>query len=200
MPIFNLGAWTPQIADDAFVAPSADVMGQVEIASQASIWYQVVLRGDIEPIRIGEMTNVQDGSVLHTESGKPCVLGRGVTVGHQACIHAADIGDFCLIGMKATILSGARVGAGSILAAGSLVPEGREVPPGVLAMGAPFSIKRDLTPGEKKRLEEHARRYVNYAAQHIRALSGMKTASPASLAGVPSSSASALGACGGKRI
>jgi carbonic anhydrase/acetyltransferase-like protein (isoleucine patch superfamily) len=174
MPIFSLGEWVPAIADDAFVAPSADVMGRVEIASGASVWYQTVLRGDVEPIVIGTMTNVQDGSVLHTEHDKPCVLGAGVTVGHKACIHGAEIGDTCLIGMGATILTGARVGAGSIVGAGSLVPEGKEVPPGVLVMGAPFKIKRKLTDEEKERLKEHARRYVEYAKSHMEWLNASK--------------------------
>jgi len=166
MPIFPLGDWIPTIAADAFVASSADVMGRVEIGPLASIWYQVVLRGDIEPIRIGAASNVQDGSVLHTENDLPCVLGNWVTVGHQACIHGARVGDGCLIGMGATLLTGAVIGPGSIVAAGALVPEGKEVPPGVLVMGSPFKIKRELTEEEQEGIKRHAERYVEYAQQH----------------------------------
>lgn len=172
MPVYPLGEWIPKISPEAFVAPSADVMGQVEIGPRASIWYNVVLRGDLEPIVIGEATNVQDGSVFHTDRGKPTILGRGVTVGHKACVHGATVEDFALIGIGATILNGARVGSGSIVAAGSLVPEGKVVPPGVLVMGAPFKIKRELSPEEIEGLKARAERYVEWARMHIEWLKG----------------------------
>jgi carbonic anhydrase/acetyltransferase-like protein (isoleucine patch superfamily) len=167
MNIRPLGNWKPEIAEGVFVAPSADVLGQVVIGPRASIWYNVTLRGDLEPILIGELSNVQDGSVVHTDHDLPTVIGKGVTVGHQACVHGATVGDYSLIGIGATLLSGAKIGAGSIVAAGSLIPEGKEVPPGVLAMGAPFKIKRDLTEEEKAGLKVHAEHYAEYAAQHV---------------------------------
>jgi len=168
MAIRNFGDWTPQIAEDAFVAPSADVMGQVVLERGASVWYGCVLRGDIEAIVVGENSNIQDLSVLHTDHGHPVFIGRDVTVGHQACIHGAKIGDGCLIGMGATVLSGAEIGEGSMVGAGALVPEGKKIPPGMLAVGVPCQIKRELSAEEKEKLRAHAGRYCEYAQQHIK--------------------------------
>lgn len=168
MTVRNLGDWTPQIAEDAFVAPNAQVMGQVVLARGASVWYGCVLRGDIEPIIVGENSNIQDLSVLHTDHDHPVVIGKDVTVGHQACIHGAKIGDGCLIGMGATVLSGAEIGEGSMIGAGALVPEGKIIPPGVLAVGVPCQIKRELSADEKEKIRKHAGRYVEYAQQHVK--------------------------------
>jgi len=167
MTIRSLGEWIPQIARGVFIAPNAEIMGRATLEKRSSVWYGCVLRGDIEPIHVGERTNVQDLSVIHTEQGCPAIIGKGVTIGHQVCLHGAMVGDFCLIGMSATILSGAQIGTGSIIAAGALVPEGMIIPPGVLALGVPCQIKRDLTREEKKAIKVHARRYLEYARQHL---------------------------------
>ncbi len=167
MAVWPLGEWKPEIAAGAFVAPSAEVMGRVKIGPRASVWYQCVLRGDLEPIEIGALSNIQDGTVMHTDHDQPVVIGEGVTVGHLALIHGARVGDYSLIGMSAVLLNGARIGAGSIVAAGTLVPEGKEVPPGVLVMGRPFQVKRELSAEEKEGLRLHAERYAGWAAQHI---------------------------------
>lgn len=166
MPVFALGDWIPEIADDVFIAPSADVMGKVRLERGAGIWYGAVLRGDIERIVVGENSNVQDGSILHTDKDNPCILGKQVTIGHKACIHGATIGDGALVGIAATVLSGAKIGEESIVAAGCLVGENKTVPPGVLVVGVPFRIARELTPEERAGLRAHAMRYVEYQRKH----------------------------------
>jgi carbonic anhydrase/acetyltransferase-like protein (isoleucine patch superfamily) len=168
MTIIKLGDFVPEISKGVFIAPGSQVMGKVKIGKGSGIWYGSILRGDVESIQIGEYTNIQDLTVIHTEDDCPTIMGNGITVGHQCCIHGATIGDFCLIGMGATILSGAEIGEGSIIGAGALVPEGKVIPPGVLVMGVPGKIKRDVTEEEKKGIREHAKRYAEYAKQHIK--------------------------------
>ena len=166
MTVYHLDNNVPRIEEDVFVAPDADVIGRVILEEKSSVWYGCVLRGDIEMIRVGRLSNIQDLSVIHTEHDMPAIIGSGVTVGHQACIHGARIGDGCLVGMGATILSGAEVGEQSIIAAGSLVPEGKSIPSGVLAMGIPCRVKRDLTDLEIRDLQQSAEHYVEYASLH----------------------------------
>ncbi len=173
MALWALGEWIPEVGEGAFVAPSADVMGQVVLGEKSSVWYGCVLRGDLEPIQVGKLTNIQDNTVIHTDRGKPSILGEGVTVGHRACIHGARIGDYALIGIGATVLNGAQVGEYSIVAAGTIVPEGKIIPPGVLAMGVPFQIKRELTEAERDNLRGRALRYVEWARQHVEWLRGL---------------------------
>ncbi len=167
MTIRSLGDWIPVIAGNAFVAPNAEVMGQVTLHEGCGIWYGCVLRGDLEPIIVGAYTNIQDLSVIHTDRGHPAIIGQRVTVGHQACIHGARIGDGCLIGMGATVLTGAIVGPGCIIGAGALVSEGMEIPAGVLAVGVPCKVRRDLSPEERDNLLAHADRYADYARKHM---------------------------------
>jgi carbonic anhydrase/acetyltransferase-like protein (isoleucine patch superfamily) len=133
-----------------------------------------VLRGDLVPIRVGELSNIQDLSVLHTGWDEPTWIGRGVTVGHQATIHGARIEDYCLIGIGAKILNRAVVGPEAIVGAGSLVPEGKTVPPGVLVMGTPFRVVRDLSAAEKEGLRAHAERYARMARRHAQWLAVAK--------------------------
>lgn len=152
----------PTISDTAFVAPSADVIGSVDIGDQASVWFQCVLRGDIEPISIGACSNVQDGSVVHTAEGAPAVIGDWVTVGHRAVIHGCAIESHCLIGMGAVILNHARVGEGSIIAAGAVVPEGAVIPPGSLYMGVPARFRRKLDDAGRSFIDAHALHYLRY--------------------------------------
>lgn len=154
---------TPQVAQSAYIDPSAQVIGAVTLGERASVWCNVTLRGDVNTITIGEDSNVQDGTVVHGELNEyPVTLGNRVTVGHLAMLHGCTIEDDCLIGIGAIILNGARVGRGSVIAAGSLVPEGMEIPPESLVMGTPAKIRRAVSPEEKARFRENAQRYIRY--------------------------------------
>lgn len=166
----------PRVAESAFVAASADLIGEVEIAEDASIWYQVVLRGDIGPIRVGRHTNIQDGSVLHSITGVPVDVGEWVTVGHRAILHGCTVEDRCLIGMGAIVLNRARVGAGSIVAAGALVLEDTVIPPGSLYVGVPARLRRKLTEGDQAFIDAHSSNYVKYKDIYL-AENGSKRAS-----------------------
>lgn len=165
-PVRELAGRRPRCAGAAFVAASAEVNGDVELGPGASIWYGAVLRGDIAPIRIGGESNVQDGCILHTDPGLPCVVGMRVTVGHGAILHGCTVGDGALIGMRATVLSGARIGAGAMVGAGALVREGQEVPAGTLVVGVPARAARAVRPDEVERIRAGAEHYVQLAALH----------------------------------
>lgn len=160
MPLYALDGLFPQVDATAFIAPSADLIGRVTVASQASVWFGAALRGDLEAITVGPGSNVQDGAVLHTDAGHPCVLGPGVTVGHRAIVHGAVCGAGSLVGMGAVMLSGSSLGAGAVLGAGALLPEGAHVPDGMLALGVPARVVRPVSQGE------HALRYVQNAARY----------------------------------
>jgi carbonic anhydrase/acetyltransferase-like protein (isoleucine patch superfamily) len=147
-------------ADEYWIAPTATVIGEVVLGHNASIWFGAVLRADNHPIVIGEGSNVQDNSVLHTDAGVPLVIGRDVTVGHLAMIHGAEIGDESLIGIGAVLLNGARIGRNCIIGAGALVTEGKEIPDGSLAVGAPARVIRQLTDQERAMLKGSAAHYV----------------------------------------
>jgi carbonic anhydrase/acetyltransferase-like protein (isoleucine patch superfamily) len=147
----------------AFVAPNAVVVGQVTIGAEASLWYGVTARGDTESIRIGPQTNVQDGCVLHADLGQPCVLGARVSLGHGAIVHAAWVEDDVLIGMRATVLNGARIGAASIVAAGAVVTPGTIIPPGSMVMGMPAKVARATTEQDLERNRRTAQHYVESA-------------------------------------
>lgn len=165
----------PHVAESAFVAASADLIGEVEIAEDASIWYQAVLRGDIGPIRVGRHSNIQDGSVLHSITGVPVNVGDWVTVGHRAILHGCTVEDHCLIGMGAIVLNRARVGAGSIVAAGALVLEDTVIPPGSLYVGVPAKLRRKLTERDQAFIDAHAGHYLEYKNIYL-AENGNKTA------------------------
>ncbi|HET9179177.1 MAG TPA: gamma carbonic anhydrase family protein [Terriglobia bacterium] len=166
----------PRVAESAFVAASADLIGEVEIAEDASIWYQAVLRGDIGPIRVGRHTNIQDGSVLHSITGVPVEVGNWVTVGHRAILHGCTVEDRCLIGMGAIVLNRARVGAGSIVAAGALVLEDTVIPPGSLYVGVPAKLRRKLTERDQAFIDAHSSNYLKYKDIYL-AENGSKRAS-----------------------
>jgi carbonic anhydrase/acetyltransferase-like protein (isoleucine patch superfamily) len=143
------------------------VVGDVEIGERASVWFNAVVRGDTARVRIGARTNIQDGAVVHTDTGHPCVIGDDCTVGHLAMVHGCTIGNGCLIGMGAIVLSGAVIGAHSIVAASSLVPGGKEFPPRSLLVGSPASRVRDVTDEEVERLiEEGVQTYLRLAAEY----------------------------------
>lgn len=168
--IYRLGTRVPVIADDAWVADNATIIGSVRLEAKSSVWFNCVLRGDNDDIIVGEETNVQDGSVLHTDGGIKLVIGRHCTIGHQVMLHGCTIGDNTLIGIQSVVLNGAKIGANSILGAGSLVPEGKVYPDGVLLVGSPAVVKRELTPGEIKLFGLGATHYVQNAERYRREL------------------------------
>ena len=149
--------------DDWFVAENATVVGSVAIGGQASIWFNVVVRGDSELITIGERSNVQDGSVLHADPGFPLVLGRNVSVGHKAMLHGCTVGDGSLVGINSVVLNGASIGRSALIGANALVPEGKSIPDGVLVLGSPGKVVRELSQAEKDSLLEIAEGYVRRA-------------------------------------
>src|SRR5262245_38901332 len=151
----------PELIDaSAYIAPGAVVLGDVTIGSGSSIWFGTVVRGDSAPIRIGRDTNVQDGSILHADPDFPCSIGDRVTLGHGAIVHGATVEDDCLIGMRAVVMNGAKIGRGSIVAVGSIVTEGTEVPPGSIAMGQPAKVRRAVTERDLGRIRHGAEHYV----------------------------------------
>lgn len=167
------GVW-PRIAADAFIAPTAVIVGDVTIESEANIWFGAVLRGDTAPIRIGPRTNVQDGSVLHTDEGAPATVGAECTLGHGAIVHGATIGDGVLVGMRAAVLNHAVVGDGCLIAAATLVPEGKQIAPGQMVMGVPGKAARAVTEAEQTRISEGVAHYLAYAREYAAALASMR--------------------------
>ena len=162
-----LGARTPSLHETVYVASGAQIVGAVELAEEVSIWYNAVLRGDVELIIVGAHTNVQDGSVVHASYGFPVTLGAGLTVGHNAIIHGATVGNNTLVGMGAVLLDGVAVGENCIVAAGSLLTEGKRFPAGSLIMGTPGRVVRPLTEEEIARNRRSAEGYVR-RAKHYR--------------------------------
>ena len=162
MAIISLSGKTPQVDDSAFIAPSADLIGDVTIGPDSSVWYQAVLRADINKIVIGRGSNVQDGCVIHLEKGQGTIVGDYVTVGHKAMLHACVVEDECLIGMCSTVMDGAVIGARSIVGAGALVTMNTKIPPGSLVLGCPAKVVRQLTEDEQLALRKGAENYVAY--------------------------------------
>jgi carbonic anhydrase/acetyltransferase-like protein (isoleucine patch superfamily) len=161
----------PVLDESVFLAPGVVVVGDVIIGERSSVWYQTVIRGDVNFIRIGREVNLQDGCMLHvTTDTHPAQIGDSVSVGHAAVVHGATLGDGCLIGIAARVLDGARIGAGAIVGAGSLVPPGMEIPPRVLAFGTPARVQRALTLEELERNREIAVHYIELARLHAREL------------------------------
>lgn len=157
----------PRIAPSAYIDPSAQVIGDVQIGERSSVWPLAVLRGDVNAIRIGEETNIQDNSVLHGQTGEyPVSIGNRVTVGHSTVLHGCTVEDDCLIGIGAILLNGARIGRGSVVAAGSLVPEDAVIPPGSLALGIPARVRRPVSEEEKERFRVNCARYVEASAAY----------------------------------
>ncbi len=163
MALYELDGIAPQIADSAWVAGSAEVMGNVKLGADASIWFGAVLRGDNDPITIGAGSNVQDGSVLHADIGQPLTLGERVTVGHKVMLHGCTIGDESLIGIGAVVLNGAKIGRHCLVGAGALVTEGKEFPDGSMILGSPARVVRQLTPEQIEGLRGSALGYVENA-------------------------------------
>lgn len=164
MPAYALDGQGPSFADGAWAAPSADLIGDVRLGTQASVWFGAVIRADNTPIIVGERSNIQDGAVCHSDPHAPLTIGRGVTVGHKAILHGCTIGEGALIGMGATVLNGAFIGDRCMVGAGALVPEGKTYEGGYLLLGTPARIARPLTDAELNLLEASAFHYAEKAA------------------------------------
>lgn len=157
---------TPLIHPTAFVAPSADVLGEVRLGAEASIWYQCVLRADMGPITVGDRTNIQDLSLVHVDEGVPCTIGANVGVGHGAILHGCTIEDDCLIGMGSVLLNHVRVGAGSVVGAGAVLPEGMVIPPGSVVLGLPARVVRPVDERLRLRIRDTVEHYVALSRLH----------------------------------
>lgn len=167
--IYTLGEYTPELPPegDYFVADNATVIGKVALRREASIWFASVLRGDREWITVGERSNVQDGSVLHTDPGYPLTIGDGVTVGHQAMLHGCRVGDNSLIGIQAVVLNGATIGRNCLIGAKALVPENTEIPDNSLVLGSPGRVKRTLSDDEAAALSHGSEAYVENFKRYL---------------------------------
>lgn len=163
MAIYELDGIAPRLGVNAWIADSAQVMGNVDMADDSSVWFGAVIRGDTECIRIGRNTNIQDASVLHADVGKALTIGDNVTVGHQVMLHGCTVGDGSLIGIGAIVLNGAKIGKGCIVGAGSLVTEGKEFPDGSMIMGSPAKVVRELSAEQQQGLILSALHYVENA-------------------------------------
>ena len=170
MAIYELDGVAPRLEGSAWVADSAQVMGAVELADGASVWFGAVIRGDTETIRVGRGSNIQDLSVLHADIGYPLTIGENVTVGHQVMLHGCTIGDESLVGIGAVVLNGAKIGRNCLVGAGALVTEGKEFPDGSLIMGAPAKVVGQLTPERFERIRQGALSYAQKADRFRRGL------------------------------
>ena len=164
MALYAIDDRLPQLAPTAWVAPGATVLGRVVLADGVGIWFGAVLRGDNEPIVVGEGSNVQENTVMHTDMGFPLTVGRGVTIGHQAMLHGCTVGDGSLIGIQAVVMNGVRIGRECLIGAGALVPEGRTIPDRSLVLGSPGKVVRELTDEDVARIRAGAESYVARAA------------------------------------
>jgi len=166
--VLDYNGQSPRIGKNVFIAPTATVIGAVDIGDNASIWYGAVLRGDMDRISVGAGTNIQDNCTVHTDAGYPAVIGDRVTIGHNAVVHGCTLGDGCLVGMGAVIQNGAVIGAQSVIAVGSVVRVNQEVPPEHLAVGIPAVVKKRLPPDALATFQEAADHYLEIAPRHIR--------------------------------
>ena len=157
--IYDFEGHTPKMDPNSWAAPNAVLIGKVELKKDSNVWFNATLRGDIEPIVIGEGTNIQDGSVLHTDPGYPLKVGKNVTVGHMVMLHGCTIGDNSLIGIGAVILNNAKIGKNCLIGAKALITENKEIPDNSLVIGSPGKIVRELTEKEKKALIENSKHY-----------------------------------------
>jgi carbonic anhydrase/acetyltransferase-like protein (isoleucine patch superfamily) len=155
----------PRIAESAYIDTSAQVVGDVVIGERSSIWLNVSIRGDVNYIRVGDETSIQDNTVLHVDHDLyPCIVGNRVTVGHRAVLHGCEVADGVVIGIGAVVLNGAKIGAGAVVAAGALVPESMEVPPGMVVMGMPARVRREVTVEERERFGKNCNNYIRITA------------------------------------
>jgi len=162
--LYEFNGKYPKVHSSAYIAPGTHLIGNIELQEDTSIWFNAVLRGDNDKITIGKGSNIQDGTIVHVDAGKPVYVGENVTVGHNVTLHGCTVKDGALIGMGATILNGAVIGEGALIAAGALVTEGKVIEPGVLVAGVPAKVIRILTPENIERAKEGALHYVNNGA------------------------------------
>jgi carbonic anhydrase/acetyltransferase-like protein (isoleucine patch superfamily) len=173
MTIYPYGDLSPTVDPTSYVAPGAIVVGDVTLGPRSSVWFNAVLRGDSDAVRLGAESNVQDGAVLHTDTGSPCLVGERCTIGHAAVVHGCTIGDGCLIGMGSVVLSGAVIGDQSIVAAGALIAEGRRYPARSLLVGSPARVLRQVTDEDVERLiVPGVRHYVEFGEMYRRSIPG----------------------------
>jgi carbonic anhydrase/acetyltransferase-like protein (isoleucine patch superfamily) len=165
--IYSLGEDKVQVAQGVFVAPGAQVIGKVVMQQNSSVWFNAVVRGDCDVITIGENSNVQDGSVLHTDFGVPLTIGKGVTIGHKVMLHGCEIGDYSLIGINSVVLNGAKIGKYCVIGANSLITENMQIPDGSLVMGSPAKIIKPIPEQQQKMLEQSAQHYVDNAKRFL---------------------------------
>lgn len=170
MPVYAISEKTPLLQASAWIAPNATVIGDVRLADNVSIWWNATLRGDNDPIMIGRNSNIQDGSVLHTDNGVPLIIGENVTVGHMVMLHGCTIGDGCLIGMGAIVLNRAVIGNECLIGAGSVIPEGKEIPDRSLVIGTPGRIIRQLTDDDIARMRDSATHYLAHTRDYRQGL------------------------------
>lgn len=166
MPLYSIAGLAPQLGPDAWIAPSADLIGDVRLGARSGVWFGAVIRADNTPIIVGEDSNIQDGSVCHSDAGFPLTIGERVTVGHQAILHGCTIADDCLIGMGARILNGALIEPECIVGAGALITEGKHFVSGSLIVGSPARVVRQLTDEERQLLRASAAHYAEKAARY----------------------------------
>ena len=166
MPIYRLGDKSPQLDPTVWIAPNATVIGDVRLAANVSIWWSAVLRGDNDPITIGAGTNIQDGSILHTDDGIPITLGSHITVGHIVMLHGCSVGDGTLVGIKSVVLNGAVIGKHCLIGANTLIPEGKVIPDRSVVMGSPGKVVRELTDEQLARIARNAPHYVQNAQRY----------------------------------
>lgn len=164
--MITVNGHTPQVHEQAWVAPGAVLAGEVSVGAETGIWYTCVVRADLAPITLGARTNVQDGSVLHADPGFPATIGDGVTIGHRAVVHGCTVADDVLIGMGAVLMNGVHVGAGSLIAAGAVLTQGTIVPPGSLVAGVPGKVRRELGEAERDSIPLSAAAYVHLLGLH----------------------------------
>jgi carbonic anhydrase/acetyltransferase-like protein (isoleucine patch superfamily) len=167
MPLFSLGERRPALlGNHHYVAHDATLVGDITLHNNVNVWFQVVIRAENDVVRIGEATNVQDGSVLHVDPGFPLTLGRQVTIGHKVMLHGCTVGDGSLVGINSVVMNGAKIGRGSLIGANSLIAEGKEIPEGVLVLGSPGKVVRDLKPEERATLLKIADGYVERSRRY----------------------------------
>ena len=173
MAVFSIGDKTPQLSGSHWIAPNATVIGDIRLGANVSIWWNAVLRGDNDPITIGDNSNIQDGSVLHTDEGVPMSIGQNVTIGHLVMLHGCTVGDNSLIGIGSVVLNRAVIGKNSIVGANTLIPEGKVFPDGVLIVGSPGKVVRELTPEQIAGLKHSADHYVDNARRYATTLKAL---------------------------
>jgi carbonic anhydrase/acetyltransferase-like protein (isoleucine patch superfamily) len=166
VPVREAGGRSPRLADDVFIAPNAEVAGDVEMAERSSVWFSSVIRSNGAPVRLGIGTDVQDNAVVDSLPGQPCRLGDYTSLGHGAAVHASDVGSHALVAMNASVMPGCTIGDGCIIAANATVPPGTRVPPGSLVVGNAGRIVREVRPAERQRIEETCRSYMRLAAEY----------------------------------